>query len=44
VIDEVEFANKYKRLVFAILDDHNAHREHNKEGNFLPFAREFAVG
>ena len=43
VIDEVEFANKYKRLVFAILDDHNAHREHNKEGNFLPFAREFAV-
>ena len=44
VIQEVEFANKYKRLVFAILDDHNAHREHNKEGNFLPFAREFAVG
>jgi uncharacterized protein (TIGR02452 family) len=43
VIDEVEFANKYKRLVFAILDDHNAHREHNREGNFLPFAREFAV-
>ena len=43
VINEAEFANKYKRLVFAILDDHNAHREHNKEGNFLPFAREFAV-
>lgn len=44
VIQEAEFANKYKRLIFAILDDHNAHREHNKEGNFLPFAREFAVG
>lgn len=42
VIDEEEFAGKYKLLVFAILDDHNAHQAHNPEGNFKPFAEEFS--
>ena len=41
VIEEEEFAGKLKRVTFAIIDDHNAHRPHNPEGNFLPFAREF---
>ena len=41
VMDELEFANKYRRIVFAILDDHNAHRKHNPEGNFKPFVEEF---
>lgn len=41
VMDEPEFKNKYRRVVFAILDDHNAHRKHNPEGNFKPFAEEF---
>ena len=41
VMDEPEFTNKYRRIVFAILDDHNAHRRHNPEGNFKPFAEEF---
>ena len=41
VFDEPEFRNKYRLVSFAILDDHNAHRSHNPEGNFLPFAREF---
>ena len=41
VIDEKEFKNKYRLLLFAILDDHNARLKHNPEGNFLPFVREF---
>jgi uncharacterized protein (TIGR02452 family) len=42
VMDEPEFKNKYRCIVFAILDDHNAHQKHNPEGNFKPFAEEFA--
>lgn len=42
VMDELEFKNKYRRIVFAILDDHNAHQSHNSEGNYKPFADEFA--
>ena len=42
VIEEQEFKNKYKDIVFAILEDHNSHKEHNKEGNFKPFKEEFA--
>ncbi len=42
VFEEPEFANKFKLLVFAILDDHNAHQSHNPEGNFKPFVEEFA--
>ena len=41
VMDELEFKNKYRRIVFAILDDHNAHQSHNPEGNIKPFADEF---
>ena len=42
VIDEPEFSGKFKCLFFAILEDHNSNLEHNKEGNFKPFAEEFA--
>ena len=42
VIEEQEFKNKYKYIVFAILEDHNSHKDHNKEGNFRPFYEEFA--
>lgn len=42
VIEEQEFKNKYKNIVFAILEDHNSHKEHNKVGNFRPFYEEFA--
>ena len=42
VMDELEFKNKYRRIVFAILDDQNAHQSHNPAGNFKPFADEFA--
>ena len=41
VMDEMEFKNKYHRIVFAILEDHNAHQRHNPEGNFKPFVDEF---
>jgi uncharacterized protein (TIGR02452 family) len=42
VMDEPEFKDRYRKIVFAILDDHNAHKSHNPEGNFKPFAEEFA--
>lgn len=42
VMEEPEFKNKYKYIVFAILEDHNSHKEHNKEGNFMPFKEEFS--
>ncbi len=42
VLDEAEFKDKYRLIVFAILDDHNAHQKHNPEGNYKPFAEEFA--
>lgn len=41
VFEEPEFKNKYRLICFAILDDHNAHRNHNPEGNFIPFEKEF---
>ena len=34
--------NKYKHIVFAILEDHNSHKKHNTEGNYLPFKQEFS--
>lgn len=42
VIEEPEFANQYKLLLFAILEDHNSHHSHNPEGNFKPFKDEFS--
>lgn len=41
VMEEKEFKNKYRLLLFAILDDHNARLKHNPDGNFMPFVREF---
>lgn len=41
VMEEPEFKNKYRILLFAILDDHNARLKHNPDGNYLPFVREF---
>ena len=36
-----EYKHVFQSVVFAILDDHNAHKEHNLEGNFQPFWNEF---
>ena len=38
VLMENEFKNIFKCIVFAILDDHNAKKQHNPDGNFKPFA------
>lgn len=42
VLEEGEFENKFRRIVFAIVEDHNSRQAHNPEGNFLPFLREFS--
>jgi uncharacterized protein (TIGR02452 family) len=36
-----EFSGVFRRIVFAILDDHNARGPHSPDGNYAPFAREF---
>ena len=41
VFMESEFKNQFKIIVFSILDDHNSRREHNPEGNVLPFLKAF---
>ena len=41
VINEPEFKNKYKKICFAILEDHNSNKSHNREGNFKPFFDRF---
>ena len=38
VLSEGKFANRYKLISFAILDDHNA----RGDGNFKPFLEVFA--
>ena len=41
-LDHYEFRNCFAIVVFAIIDDHNAHLAHNPQGNYLPFVKEFA--
>ena len=35
------FEGCFKKIVFAIIDDHNTKKEHNPEGNVLPFCKIF---
>lgn len=39
VLKEEKFRNKYRRLVFSIIDDHNAT---SSQGNFAPFSTTFS--
>jgi uncharacterized protein (TIGR02452 family) len=41
VFNEAEFRDRFKLVVFAIIDDHNAWKDHNPQGNILPFLKEF---
>ena len=41
VLEEDEFKDKFKLIVFAILDGYRTGLRHNPEGNLLPFRREF---
>ena len=43
VIEEDEFRDKFKLIVFAILDGYKTGLQHNPEGNLLPFQREFGI-
>ena len=43
VMNEPELKDKYRRIVFAIIDDHNTYQQHNPEGNFKPFVAEFGI-
>jgi uncharacterized protein (TIGR02452 family) len=40
---EDEFNGRFKMIVFAIIDDHNSWKEHNPEGNVIPFMKVFSV-
>ena len=42
VMGEQEFANKLRRVVFAIVEDHNSRLAHNPGGNLIPFRCEFS--
>jgi len=41
VLHEEEFKNEFEEICFAILDDHNAVRADNPEGNYKPFLDRF---
>lgn len=41
VIYSKDFVNRYRMIVFAILGDANSFKEHNPEGNIIPFAKVF---
>lgn len=41
VLNEPEYKDKFDKIVFAVLDDGNSHREHNPRGNYLPFKEAF---
>ncbi len=42
VIEEEEFKDVFKLIVFAILDGYKTGMHHNPDGNFAPFQREFS--
>ena len=41
VLEEPEYCDKFEKIIFAVLDDGNSHKEHNPRGNYLPFAETF---
>lgn len=44
VLNEQEFRNKFRKIVFAIVEDHNSRKAHNPDGNLIPFRKEFSNG
>ena len=43
MFDDKEFDGKFKKIIFAIFDDHNAGKQHNPFGNYLPFIQTFDI-
>ncbi len=39
VLAEPEFAGVFRRIAFAVINDHNAFHSASPEGNYLPFER-----
>lgn len=42
VMQEPEFKNHFKAIVFAIIEDLSSRKRHNPDGNLKPFEREFS--
>jgi hypothetical protein len=42
VFVEEEFTSQFKLIVFSIFEDHNSNKEHNPNGNVLPFLEVFS--
>lgn len=38
-----KYRNSFKYIIFAIINDHNANKAHNPNGNVQPFATVFQV-
>lgn len=43
LFNDEEFKGKFKKIVFAIFDDHNTGKAHNPFGNYLPFLETFGI-
>eukprot|EP01083_Nonionella_stella_P169370 574224_1 len=43
LLNDEEFEGKFKKIIFAIFDDHNAGKQHNPFGNYLPFIDAFGI-
>eukprot|EP00164_Ancoracysta_twista_P004920 GFYU01006689.1.p1 GENE.GFYU01006689.1~~GFYU01006689.1.p1 ORF type:complete len:388 (-),score=54.88 GFYU01006689.1:331-1494(-) len=41
VLRSPAFRGRFRTVIFAILDDHNANKDHNPHGNYTPFANLF---
>lgn len=41
VLSEENYRKRFRKIVFAILDDGNSHKEHNPNGNLKPFENAF---
>lgn len=42
VLSEDHYRRRFRKIVFAILDDRNATRPSNRQGNYIPFHKEFS--
>ena len=38
-----KYSHSFKYIIFAIINDHNASKAHNPNGNIQPFAEVFKV-
>ena len=43
LFEDPEFDGKFKKIIFAIFDDHNTGKDHNPFGNYLPFIQTFDI-